>query len=441
MTGDRQLWGLGGLSALATVIVLLGASGAGADISRAAAAAFGRAPTPPATQTVTDRTPSADASTGDASASDAGGLDAPAGTAGTADAAATDESAVATDDSSGDAAATDAPVATTASARTPSNIKHVFVVTLAGHGIDATFGSGSPAPYLATELRPKGVLLAGFTSLGRSGLADRIALVSGQPPNPSTSAGCPTFTLIPPLTQPDDDGVISNDGCVYPNTIQTLAEQLPARRLTWKAYAEDHDRGPKGGAARCRRPEYDRPDDTKDPRPGDTYAAGNVPWVYFRGLIDLASCDSGVVPLTTLEGDLGRLATTPNITYVAPGLCSDGSRPACGDGEPGGLAAADAFLRRVIPPLLASPAYQQGGLVIITFAGGPDDRPSKNGTLLLSKYLQAGGTVDTAYDPYSVLRTIEDLFALPTYLAKARTATSFAGDVLAAARPVGPGDD
>ncbi len=343
------------------------------------------------------------------------------------------------DDTQADAS--DTPTATTADERKPSNIKHVFVITLAGKGVDATFGAGSPATYLATDLRPKGVLLSGFTSLGSSAIADRIALVSGQPPNPSTSAGCPTFNLIPPLTQPDKDGVIAKDGCVYPNTIQTLAEQLSGRKLRWQAYAEDHDRGPKGSAATCRRPDYDRPDDTTAPRPGDTYAARNVPWVYFRGLIDVASCDSGVVPLSKLGEDLSALAKTPNISYVAPGLCSDGSRGACADGEPGGLAAADAFLRRVVPPILASAAYQQGALVIITFAGSAGSGPERNGTLLLSKYLQAGGTVDRAYDPYSVLRTIEDLFAIPTYLAKAKTATSFADDVLAAARPVAPGDD
>lgn len=437
MTTDRQLWGIGGLSAVATLIVLLGASGAGADISRAAAAALGKAPAPATTTaaSATDATPS-ESTSSDASSDETT-------TAASDDAAdtttATDDAA--TDDTGGtDDAGSDMPAATTAEERKPSNIKQVFIVTLAGQGVDATFGAGSPATYLTGELRPKGVLLSGFSSLGSSGLADRIALVSGQPPNPSTSAGCPTFTLIPPLTQPDKAGLITKDGCVYPNTIQTLAEQLPGRRLTWKAYAEDHDRGPKGAAAACRRPDYDRPDDTADPRPGDTYAARNVPWVYFRGLIDVASCDSGVVPLTKLGADIAALSSTPNVAYIAPGLCSDGSRGPCGDGDPGGLAAADAFLRRVVPPILASPAYQQGALLIITFAGGGSG-PAKNGTLLLSKYLQPGGTVDTAYDPYSVLRTIEDLFALPTYLAKANTATSFADDVLAAARPVSAGDD
>ncbi len=95
-----------------------------------------------------------------------------------------------------------------------------------------------------------------------------------------------------------------------------------------------------------------------------------------------------------------------------------------------------------MPTILASPAYQQDGLLVITFAGGPTaGSPSKNGALLLSRYVTAGTTVDTAYDPYSLLRTIEDLFALPKYLAKANDATSFADTVLAAAKPAVAGGD
>lgn len=316
MTTDRQLWGLGGLSAVATLIVLLGASGAGADISRAAAAALGAGGSAPATASATP------ASSTEAASDDA--AEETTATDDTAASSATETTAVsdATDTAATDDTATDTsdtPTATTSEeARKPSNIKQVFVVTLAGKGVDATFGSSSPATYLATDLRPKGVLLSGFTSLGSSGLADRIALVSGQPPNPSTAAGCPRFTLIPPLTAPDKAGLITKDGCVYPNTIQTLAEQFAGRRLTWKAYAEDLDRGPKGAAATCRRPDYDQPDDTLEPRPGDTYTARNVPWVYFRGLIDVASCDSGVVPLSKLGSDIGTLSSTPNVAYIAP---------------------------------------------------------------------------------------------------------------------------
>lgn len=448
MISDRQLWGIGGLSVVGTLVVLLGASGRG-DIARAAAAAFGGSGSP-TTQAAAATTP---ATGGDAAASDGAAAVAAdasdlagAGTAsGTTDAAGpTDDGGQTDGGSSSDAGTTDGAAATTPG-RTPSKIKHVFVVELAGQGSGVAFGAGSLATYLNGALRPKGVLLTGFSSLGTSGIADRIALVSGQPPNAATKAGCTTYSQIPPLTAPDANGLITQDGCTYPSTIVTVAEQLSGKRLTWKGYAEDLDQGPRGAAATCRRPDPDKPDDTQSPRPGDTYAARNVPWVYFRSLIDVAACDTGVVPLSRLKSDLAATATTPNLTYVSPGLCSDGSEPAdaCASGNPGGLAAADAFLQQIVPPILASPAYQQDGLLVITFAGAPgtDGAPAKNGALLLSRFLPAGGTVGTAYDPYSLLRTIEDIFALPKYLAKAADATSFADDVLASARPVQAGDD
>jgi len=52
---------------------------------------------------------------------------------------------------------------------------------------------------------------------------------------------------------------------------------------------------------------------------------------------------------------------------------------------------------------------------------------------------QAGGTNATAYDPYSLLRSLEDLFALKP-LARTATASSFAPTVLAGAYVTPPGD-
>ncbi|MFT4034299.1 MAG: hypothetical protein QM679_01840 [Patulibacter sp.] len=450
MNGDRQLRALAALSSVATLTVLLGASGSGSELARAAAAAF--APRPVSVAATVPQADTADtARHGDPSSTHAATAAAPSGNAdGAGNASDTianseGESSI-NDEASEDPETTDTADATTATTpgdRTASNIKHIFVITLAGQGYDATFGSGSAATYLNGTLRPKGTLLANFSSLSGSGIADRLAMVSGQPPNAATKAGCTTYSQIPPLTNPDDDGVITATGCLYPNTIVTVGEQIQGRRLTWKGYAEDLDQGPSGGATTCRRPNPDQPDDTIDPRPGDTYATRNVPWVYFRSLIEVANCDSGMTPLATLTTDLATATTTPNFAFISPGSCTDGSHPACADGQPGGLAAADAFLERTVPAILASAAYQQDGLLLITFAGGPGgtDAATNNGALVLSRFATAGSTVSTAYDPYSLLKTVEDLFALPKYLANANDATSFADDVLAAAQPPKPGDD
>jgi hypothetical protein len=337
----------------------------------------------------------------------------------------------------------------------PTKIRHVFLIVLAGHGFDATFGGGSPANYLNTTLRPKGTLLTGYSSLGRAGLADELAMIGGQPPNADTRADCPAYREIPPTSAPSRTGEIAADGCVYPNTVTTLADQLSASRRKWRAYVEDLDRGPAPAPgvapkATCRHPASNAPDDTLRARVGDGYATRRNPFVYYHSLLDLGDCDASDGSLAELEDDLRSASATPNLAYIAPNLCNDGTESPCVDGTPGGLAAADAFLATWVPKILASPAYSADGLLIVAFAGDVTppadpaappaaDAPVRNGALLVSKYAQAGGTAGTAYHPYTVLRSLEDLFALRP-LARAVTAGSFAPTVLGKAYVTPPSD-
>lgn len=337
----------------------------------------------------------------------------------------------------------------------PTKIRHVFLIVLAGHGFEQNFGAASPATYLNATLRPQGTLLTGYRSLGRAGLPDALAIVGGQPPNADTRADCPVYREIPPSDTPSRTGEIAADGCVYPNTVTTIADQLDASRRSWKAYAEDLDRGPAPAPGvppktTCRHPDSDAPDDTLASRPGDGYATRRNPFVYYHSLLDLGGCDADDGALTTLDADLANARDTPSLAYVAPNLCHDGTESQCIDGTPGGLAAADAFLATWVPKILASPAYRQDGLLIVAFAGdvtqpaagAPAPDPARavvNGALLVSRYAQAGGTNASAYDPYALLRSLEDLFALKP-LARAARASSFAPTVLGGAYVTPPSD-
>ena len=102
-----------------------------------------------------------------------------------------------------------------------------------------------------------------------------------------------------------------------------------------------------------------------------------------------------------------------------------------------------------MPKILASPAYKADGLLIVAFAGDvappadpanpPADAPVRNGALLVSRFAQAGSTAASAYDPYALLRSLEDVFALRA-LAGAAKAHSFAPTVLGNAYATPPGD-
>ncbi len=176
--------------------------------------------------------------------------------------------------------------------------------------------------------------------------------------------------------------------------------------------------------------ETGQPDSCVQPEPNaaDTPATGSYaaklnPFVYFHSLLDLGDCSENDVPLSELDGDLKKVETTANFNYISPNLCNVGISGQCPPGAPEGAAAADAFLSTWVPKILASPAYKKDGLLIVNFgqlnqaapvdpAAPPVADPLKVGALVLSRFVAPGATDPLAYDPYSLLRTFEDLFDL-----------------------------
>jgi len=355
-----------------------------------------------------------------------------------------------------------APAGKSPALATGTKIKHVFVITLASPGYEQTWGSGSAATYLTTQLRPRGTLLSNYYAIAHLDLPNYIAMISGQGPNADTDANCPTFSEFPAGSTLDATGQLPGAGCVYPVNVVTLADQLTSSRHQWRAYAEDLANG-SPPVTTCRHPSSGQPDPTQSGRPGDEYAARHNPFVYFHSLLDLGDCASDDLPLTQLATDLTSTATTANYSFIAPNLCHDGSEAVCADGEPGGLARADAFLKQWVPLILDSPAYKKDGLLVITFADAPASDTSgccrapgggsagsstgasvpvtgggRVGALVLSRYTTPGALSITPYNHYSLLRTIEDLFGL-RHLANANQTgvKTFGSDVLKGVFPSG----
>jgi hypothetical protein len=349
---------------------------------------------------------------------------------------------------------------TTTTAMTPpashtsSTIKHVFLIALSTPSYRAAFGSGSAMPYLDHALRPKGDLLSGYETLGATNLPDYLAMISGQAPNADTESDCTTYADFPTGAGPDKAGQVPGNGCVYPDTVLTIGDQLDAARMEWKGYFEDMGTGQPAGQQNCQHPNSGAADTTLTPGtattttpttttttpttttpavPENSYATSQNPFVYFGSLLDLGDCASDDLPLTALTTGLGSAKDTANLVYIAPALCDDGSDAPCPGVTPSGMAGADAFLKQWVPTILSSPAYKQNGVLIIVFsssqtqllAGQAFDHPVRTGALVISRDAKAGSTDAKPYTPYSVLRSIEDLFALKA-LGHATTAKSFA---------------
>jgi hypothetical protein len=354
-------------------------------------------------------------------------------------------------------------------------VGHVFEIALSTPSYAAAFGHGSAAPYLRS-LTAKGTLLSGYESLGSSELADDLALVSGQGPNSDTSAGCATYTEFPQAVVAKANGLVPGKGCVYPETALTIGDQVSATGHVWKAYVADM------GTQTCSHPNSNAVDDLALTGTEPGYDTRHNPFIYFHSLLDLGDCATDDVDLSKLPAALAKKSRTAMFSYIAPGQCADavpptgagtatdpanttttstttsttststtlaststtststtaapGATPAAADpcpaGQPVGIAAEDAFLKLWVPRILASPAYRQNGVLVISFAGAGVKRAAhgiRTGALVLSRYAKKGTTLHTVYRPYSLLRSVEDMLG-DTPLAHAKSAPSFAQAVL-----------
>ncbi len=322
---------------------------------------------------------------------------------------------------------------TTTAPQTTYKVKHVFVIALSTTGYRAAFGRGSVMHYLNHQLVHRGTLLTGYRTLGHAELPDYLAMVSGQAPNSDTRAGCPAYLDFPEKETPNAAGLMRGDGCVFPNTVLTIGDQVTSSGHVWKGYIDDM-----GTLTTCIHPNSGAADDTSLPFAGAEYDTRHNPFIYFHSLLDLGDCSNDDESLTLLPGDLHSASRTPMYSFISPGLCDDASQDTCPDGQPGGLAGEDAFLKQWVPKILVSKAYKSNGALMIVFASSPSAAhahgrgPVRTGALILSPYARAHHKLGATYNAYSLLRTTEDLLGF-TPLGHAAQAQSFASTALPSA--------
>jgi phosphatidylinositol-3-phosphatase len=391
-------------------------------------------------------------------------------------------------------ARTAADAVTTQAAR----IRHVFIIVLENKNYADTFETSTQDPYLRQTLVPMGALLTQYYGTGHVSLDNYISLISGQAPTKDTADDClpglignvGNFNDVAQTGWAAQGQVVATGGCVYSARVKTLVDQMQQVGLTWRGYMEDMGNDPAREQASCGHPPIgvgtDLTNTAEAPSSavpqGDAYATRHNPFVYFHSIIDAKSCDSQVVNLSHLPQDLAQARTTPNLVFITPNLCNDGHDGAgtgaagttCANGQPGGLTSSDAFLKTWVPRILASPAYRQDGLLIVTFDESSFVTPSvsKNpttgqttvtvtypgrtcchqqpgpnltglrpgtmtvvntpsmvtnlvmqnyggdriGAVLVSPFIVPGSTSPKPYNHYSLLRSLEDIFRVGGHL-------------------------
>jgi len=193
---------------------------------------------------------------------------------------------------------------------------HVVVVVEENHSYSEVIGNSS-MPYLNGLAAQYGLATQYFAD-GHPSIPNYLALTTGE-----------TETF-------DDDfsGTIFDDNVV---------RELVKAGKSWKAYAESIPAQGYLGAD------------------SGLYLRHHVPFTYFSDVQNDASQAAKIVDLSQFPTDLAN-SSLPNYSFVVPNIMDDAHN--------GTLAQADAWLQTNIAPLISSSAFQNGGLLIITFDEG-----------------------------------------------------------------------
>jgi hypothetical protein len=150
-----------------------------------------------------------------------------------------------------------------------------------------------------------------------------------------------------------------------------LGAQLTSAGIEWRAYMEGMSNG-------CFHSPY-------------PYALKHNPFAYYG-----SACPPQVVPFTQFASDMA--GNVPQFVWITPDLCHDGHD--CSS------SVADAWLSQTVPTILNSNAWQEGGMLVITWDEGED---SANSVLtLIIRPNPVNHNSARPYDHYSLLATIED---------------------------------
>jgi acid phosphatase len=168
-----------------------------------------------------------------------------------------------------------------------------------------------------------------------------------------------------------------------------IADTLEGAGKTWKAYMESM---PSSSFVGDRYP----------------YVQKHDPFIYFNDIrLNTLRCQDHVVPLSQMALDSQSAATTPSFAFITPNICNDMHDCSVRTG--------DTWLMHLVPALLATPAFTtQRSLLALTWDEADSTGNNQVPMILLGAGIIAGFNSSVTYNHYSMLRTVEAVFGLPT---------------------------
>jgi len=262
------------------------------------------------------------------------------------------------------------PLSATTAARPPGWTGSVFTIVMENRSRGDIFGS--PAAPFINGLAAQGAVAGGYhDSYVHPSEPNYIWMVAGE-----------NFGILDD-NDPGPGHVVSS--------ASHLADQLENAGLTWKTYQESM-------GAPC------------GLRSHGTYAVKHNPFAYFADVNGWdghtfqpsARCTEHIVDFTQLATDLAAGAMADEV-FITPDLQNDM--------HDGSIAQGDAWLASVVPQIMASPSYQNGGALFLLWDEGSnaeDDPPF----LVVSPNARAGLVSRTEYDTSSFLKTVQAILGV-----------------------------
>ena len=187
----------------------------------------------------------------------------------------------------------------------------------------------------------------------------------------------------------------------HQTTSNHFVTQLQTAGISWKTYQEDMTPGT------C--PTTDAP----------PYYVKHNPFAFFDDVTS-ASCTTVMRPFTDLAADIAA-NTLAHYNFIAPNICNDMHNSCAPTNNP--VKQGDNWLAQNLPMILNSGAYQNNGLIIITFDEGAGGSDGPIGMIVLSPFAKSGGYHNSIhYTHSSTLRTLQKIFAVRPILGDAANA-------------------
>jgi hypothetical protein len=238
----------------------------------------------------------------------------------------------------------------------------VYIIVMENEESTAIVGNSS-APYINSLIRQYG-LAASYYAVAHPSEPNYLALWSGSTQGVT------------------DDGTYNLSG-------KNVVDELEAKGKTWKVFAQNVPLNCYTGATASGGEDG-----------AGTYARKHEPAISFTDISGSAARCANITDFTHFD------PAAADVAFIVPNLCND--MHDCS------IATGDSFLQGFVPQILNSAAWQQGGVLFLTWDEGTTNTNGGGqvATVVISKAVSAGFQSSTSHDHYSLLHTVENAWGL-----------------------------